>query len=239
MTQQHSLELTDQTPAPIARKVADHIWQLTLPIPVPLKTVNVYALEGKTGWVLVDAGMGVPETRDAFYTGMAQAGLQLQDLQAIVLTHLHPDHIGLAGELHELTQAPVMMHPLDEAALHRTWADQIQTYIETSNQFLAPHGLSSAKHWSANMSPELLHSILRIPHAQLFFQLKMDNWYNSPMKPIRYSGYPAIPMGRLACSASAMESFFLRIMCCHALHQILDSTRLRIVPIHLKIFFSL
>ncbi|GCE25928.1 MBL fold hydrolase [Dictyobacter alpinus] len=168
MSQQHPSTAADQSSSLSVHKVAEHIWQITLPIPLPLKTVNVYALEGKTGWVLVDAGMGVPGTREAFYAGIAQAGLQVQNLQAIVLTHLHPDHIGLAGELHEMTQVPVLMHPLDEAALYRTWGDQIQTYIETSNRFFEPHGLSTATHWSTTMSPEMLHSILRIPPRSAF-----------------------------------------------------------------------
>ena len=101
-------------PLPEAREVAAGIWKITLPIPFPLKTVNVYALVGKNGWTLVDAGMGTPDAREAFAAGLQKAGLALADLQAIVLTHHHPDHIGLSGELQEQTGARIYMHPIDE-----------------------------------------------------------------------------------------------------------------------------
>src|SRR5581483_10217106 len=88
-------------PLPKAREVASGVWKITLPIPFPLRTVNVYALMGKDGWVLVDAGMGTPEAREAFATGLERAGLHVANLKGIVLTHHHPDHIGLSGELQE------------------------------------------------------------------------------------------------------------------------------------------
>src|SRR6266851_1073504 len=112
-----SLQPHQKEPPPEARVVAPGIWKITLPIPFPLRTVNVFALVGPDGWVLVDAGMGTPEARAAFAAGLQRAGLDVAGLRGLVLTHHHPDHIGLSGELQEQSGAPVYMHTIDEQGL--------------------------------------------------------------------------------------------------------------------------
>src|SRR2546421_4264218 len=74
-------------PLPEAREVAPGIWKITMPIPFPLRTVNVYALVGKNGWAIVDTGLGIPEARVAFETGLQRARLSIKNLNAIVLSH--------------------------------------------------------------------------------------------------------------------------------------------------------
>ena len=109
-------------PLPVAREVAPDIWKITLPIPFPLRSVNVHALIGNDGWALVDAGIGMPDSRAAFWAGLDHVGLTLDKLRTIVLTHHHPDHVGLSGELQELSGATVYMHPIDEAAVQIIWS---------------------------------------------------------------------------------------------------------------------
>src|SRR5205085_9359257 len=88
-------------PLPEAREVAAGIWKITVPIPFPLRTVNVYALVGQDGWAMLDTSMGTPDTREALWKGLDRAGLRLADLCTIVLSHHHPDHVGLSAELQE------------------------------------------------------------------------------------------------------------------------------------------
>ena len=64
-------------PLPEAREVASGIWKITLPIPFPLRTVNVHALTGNDGWALVDAGIGMPDSRSAFWAGLLRIGRSL------------------------------------------------------------------------------------------------------------------------------------------------------------------
>lgn len=162
------------TPAgvpPLAREISKQVWQLTLPIPFPLNTVNVYALVGSTGWVLIDAAIGTPETRTAFYAGIAQAGLALKDLQAIVLTHEHPDHIGLSGEVQAISGAPVYMHPLATKNVHALWSHEMGAHFHKSARFLAQHGLTPVELWYTQTPPELLRTILQIPPRETFLPL--------------------------------------------------------------------
>jgi glyoxylase-like metal-dependent hydrolase (beta-lactamase superfamily II) len=150
-------------PLPEAREVAPGIWKFTLPIPFPLKTVNMYALVGQDGWVLVDAGMGMPDARAAFEAGLQKANLRIDTLRAIVLTHDHPDHIGLSGELHEQSGAPVYMHHIDANSLRILWQDINPERFARVSHFFRQHGMPSDEPWFSHTSPDQLHTIIRVP----------------------------------------------------------------------------
>jgi len=91
-------------------RVSEGIYQLKLPVPFPLKFISSYLVEDRDGWTVVDPGFDYPPAREAWETGAAEVGLDLDlDVQRIIVTHLHPDHIGLARWLEERSGAPVWM----------------------------------------------------------------------------------------------------------------------------------
>jgi len=73
------------------------------------------------GWILVDTGLG---SRDP----EAQWGPVLGELdapvEAIVVTHMHPDHVGGARDVAELTGAPVLQGRDDHAQCVRAWGER-------------------------------------------------------------------------------------------------------------------
>lgn len=153
-------------PLPEAREVAHGIWKITVPIPFPLRTVNVYALVGTDGWVLVDAGMGTPDAREAFAAGLKKADLDVSQLRAIVLTHHHPDHIGLSGELQEQSGVPVYMHPLDERSLRIIWDETMPERFGDVSNFFRQHGLEHTKLWYTQTDRKATRRMIRVPpHA--------------------------------------------------------------------------
>jgi len=79
-----------------------------LPVPGPLRHINVWLLEDGDGWTLVDTGMDVPAARAA-WEGTLHAYLGGRPLTRIICTHHHPDHAGLAAWLSERHGAPVFM----------------------------------------------------------------------------------------------------------------------------------
>lgn len=78
---------------------------------------NWYVIEEGGRLTLVDAGF--PGHYSAFRRGLAEIGRSLADVEAIVLTHAHADHMGFIERLRRETGAPVFVHPADAATARR------------------------------------------------------------------------------------------------------------------------
>ncbi|MGR3542611.1 MAG: MBL fold metallo-hydrolase [Hasllibacter sp.] len=79
-----------------AVEVADGVLWMRLPLPMALDHVDVYALDEGDGWALVDTGFDTRRTR-AIWEGLLTGPLGGRPVTRVLLTHHHPDHIGLAG----------------------------------------------------------------------------------------------------------------------------------------------
>ncbi|GIH28907.1 MBL fold metallo-hydrolase [Acrocarpospora phusangensis] len=109
---------------PAVEQVRPGLWSIPVPIPInPLRYVIVYALEHPGGVTLIDAGWNTDEAYDALAAGLALAGYQMSDVQAVLVTHIHPDHYGLAGRIRENTGAWIGLHPADARLLHDRYDD--------------------------------------------------------------------------------------------------------------------
>ena len=73
---------------------------------------DVYLLDGETT-ALVDTGVALPDVRADLEAGLAEHGVAFADVDAIALTHWHPDHAGLAGEIQAESGADVYVHEAD------------------------------------------------------------------------------------------------------------------------------
>lgn len=99
---------------PPVEKVADGLWSLPVPIPdSPLRYVNVYALECRDGLVLIDAGWDDDASWSALTDGIRAIGCAIGDVQAVLVTHHHPDHWGLAPRVREASGAWIALHRRD------------------------------------------------------------------------------------------------------------------------------
>jgi glyoxylase-like metal-dependent hydrolase (beta-lactamase superfamily II) len=146
-------------------EATENIYRLCIPIPFPLRNVNMYALREAQGkdWVLIDTAMGTPDAREALSEGLQEASLEIKHLRAIVLTHHHPDHVGLSAELQEQSGAPVYMHPIDKAALGLLWSNTMEQRFERVSGFFTKHGLPPTELWYAKVDPEVMRYVLRVP----------------------------------------------------------------------------
>lgn len=79
-----------------AVEVAEGILWLRLPLPMALDHVNVYALADSDGWTLIDTGMNSRKCREIWTAALA-GPLAGKPVARVLLTHHHPDHVGLVG----------------------------------------------------------------------------------------------------------------------------------------------
>ncbi|MDG4820833.1 MBL fold metallo-hydrolase [Asanoa sp. WMMD1127] len=103
---------------PPVEQVRPGLWSIPVPMTgSPLRYVLVYALALPDGVALVDAGWPADDAWAALVDGLASCGYALTDVRAVLVTHWHADHHGLAGAVREASGAWIGMHALDAAAV--------------------------------------------------------------------------------------------------------------------------
>lgn len=84
------------------------LW-LRMPVPIPgLDYINLWLIEETEGWTLVDTGLRSSKLQ-AIWEEVMQRHLKSKPISRLLCTHFHPDHLGLAGWLHERFNAPLWM----------------------------------------------------------------------------------------------------------------------------------
>ena len=105
-----------------AVEVAPDVLWMRLAMPIALNHINVYAVRDGDGWALVDTGLDLPGTRDEWDQLLA-GPLGGAPVTRVICTHMHPDHIGLAGWLCERFAAPLVMTRLEYVTARMLVAD--------------------------------------------------------------------------------------------------------------------
>ena len=83
--------------------------------------------------------MHTSEAEQALERGLADASVAMRDLRRAFITHLHPDHMGLAGTL-EQRGVPVVMHRPEIAVAARVWSHD-HALIDEVYRFFERHGM--------------------------------------------------------------------------------------------------
>jgi len=111
MTSHKSGELEFVFPVPPATgeiiEVAPGILWARLPLPFRLDHVNIYLIDDGEGWAVLDTGLGTDASR-AIWEQLLAGPLKGRPLTRIIVTHFHPDHIGLAGWLSQRFDLPLL-----------------------------------------------------------------------------------------------------------------------------------
>lgn len=113
---------------------------LRLPLPFALNHINVYLLDDGDGWTIVDCGLDTRDSRRIWETVLASAVLGGRRVRQIVVTHHHPDHVGLAGWLAARCDAPVCM-TAGELAVAGRYADPRRDVVAERTPLWHEHGL--------------------------------------------------------------------------------------------------
>ena len=100
------------------------VWRLPLPLrDSPLGHVNTYLVRTDDGYMLVDCGWDTADTLRALEGHLRALDVRFPDVRHLVVTHIHPDHYGLAGRLREITSADLSFHRLERLYIESRYAD--------------------------------------------------------------------------------------------------------------------
>ena len=91
------------------QQIIERIFKIELPIPFPLKTMNVYFIDDSPK-TLVDAGIKTEASFETLKKGLETIGYSLKAIERILITHGHIDHFGQAKRLSLLSGAPIYIH---------------------------------------------------------------------------------------------------------------------------------
>lgn len=124
-------------------QVAQDIFQVQVPVPFPLKTVQCYLVREEGAWTMIDTGLQYAPARQAWAHAFQTLQIEPRAIRQIVLTHAHPDHYGLAGYFQEMTGAPVFLLDREiEIAVFEWQADG--EHMDMIARYFAKHGLPSS-----------------------------------------------------------------------------------------------
>ena len=136
----------DELPAPgSAMEVAPGVKWLRMGLPFALNHINLWLLrdeiDGRQGWSVVDCCISKDESKAQWESVFANELDGLPILRVIV-THMHPDHIGLAHWLCERWQAPLWISATDYNAARMACQSTTGFGGDASARFFAAHGLT-------------------------------------------------------------------------------------------------
>ena len=147
----------DAPPAPgEVRSVAPGIEWLRLPLPYRLDHVNIYLIENGDGVTALDTGLATEACKDAWMAALS-GPLVDRPLKSVIVSHYHPDHVGLADWLCERCGVDLTM-PRPEYLLSQLLQMAPADYgEEVYRPFYRRHGLS----------PEVTEIVLSRGHEYL------------------------------------------------------------------------
>ena len=165
---------------PPVELVRPGLWSVPVPLPHnPLRYVLVYVLELDDGVALIDAGWNTEVAWDALNAGLATAGGSMSDVRAVLVTHIHPDHYGLAGRVREASGAWVGLHPADAELIQARYADPDQL-VENMSRLLQASGVPEDRRPDLEQASMEIRSIVMLAEPDVFFEdeqvLELGGW---------------------------------------------------------------
>lgn len=136
-----------QDSVPQITPAAPGIWGLRLPLPFQLNHINVWLLDdrmpdGRPAWTLIDTGVASNLTR-GLWERVAAEFLGDRPVRRVIVTHFHPDHIGLADWLCRRFDAPLHMTRTEWLLARMLSVDGSEEIAEAGRRFYTAMGLDA------------------------------------------------------------------------------------------------
>src|SRR5690606_411743 len=104
--------LGEPPPAGEAREIAPGVYWVRMPLPFALQWINLWLIEDGEGWTIVDTGVALEQSRE-YWRAIFDATLRGKPVKRVICTHMHPDHMGLAGWICRKFNATLWMSRLE------------------------------------------------------------------------------------------------------------------------------
>jgi glyoxylase-like metal-dependent hydrolase (beta-lactamase superfamily II) len=160
-------------------EVAPGVKWVRMPLPFALDHINLWLLrdrfDGREGWTIVDAGICRDEVK-ATWEAVFESELEGLPVLRLIVTHMHPDHIGLAHWLCERWKVPLWMSMTDYMTA-KLWAVHNSTSGaggQGAMQHFANHGMTDPEslakvharaNYYVNLVPQVPECFYRLMHG--------------------------------------------------------------------------
>jgi glyoxylase-like metal-dependent hydrolase (beta-lactamase superfamily II) len=101
-----------------------------------LSHINIYLVRGKDGYLLVDTGWNTDASFATLHNYLVKNDLGFGDITQILVTHIHPDHYGMAGRLKQLSGATIAMHHIEKGFIESRYVSMEQLLQETDRMLV-------------------------------------------------------------------------------------------------------
>jgi glyoxylase-like metal-dependent hydrolase (beta-lactamase superfamily II) len=105
---------------PPVERIRDGVWSVSIPFGagIPDSTLTYVLDAGDGSLAVIDPGWGTEESLDVLADALRSVGRSLDDVDLVLVTHWHVDHLGAATALRDRSGARIAMHPAEVAHLH-------------------------------------------------------------------------------------------------------------------------
>ncbi|TNE61285.1 MAG: MBL fold metallo-hydrolase [Alphaproteobacteria bacterium] len=121
-------------------EVAKGVFWARIPLPWSLDHINVYLFDEGDGWTIVDTGSNGSRGIEA-WEAIEASVFGGKPVTRVIATHLHPDHLGLAGWLVERHKASFAMTMTEYLMASHLWAGAAQEFPEHELEYLFSMGV--------------------------------------------------------------------------------------------------
>lgn len=170
-------------------RIAPSVLWSRVPLPIDLNHINVWLIESSAGYLLVDTGMSASMCKDAW--GRLHETLFEQIApRALFVTHVHPDHIGLAGWLQERYGLPVWMSKRSSELAQAVYGARSPSSTEIEG-FLRTHGVTDSAVLQPMFKPERFARMTTgMPRVERFIEdTQRIDWRESEWTALRTDGH--------------------------------------------------
>jgi len=161
----------DRQVMPPVEQVRPGLWSIPVPIPNnPLRYVLVYAFELDGGGIaIVDAGWNTEDAWNALNSGLVEAGGSITDVRSVLVTHIHPDHYGLAGRVRDESGAWIGLHPDDAVMLQARYVE-VDDLLAKMHDLLVFSGVPTETLPDLHMASMMIRSQVAMAEPDVLFE---------------------------------------------------------------------